>query len=43
MRSDICNNYFCNGLGGYVAGGDFTAPVDVIAGEGNRMRRARVE
>jgi len=42
MRSDICNNYFCNGLGGYVATGEFTAQVEIIAGEGGRMRRARV-
>jgi len=42
MRSDICNNYFCNGLGGYVAGADPASPVMVIAGEGTRMRRSGV-
>jgi hypothetical protein len=38
LRSDVCNSYFCSGLGTYVTGGDATAPVVVIAGEGDEMR-----
>jgi hypothetical protein len=42
LRSDVCNSYFCRGLEDYVRGGDATTPVVVIAGEGEKMRTARV-
>lgn len=41
LRSDVCNSYFCRGLEDYVRGGDTSAPVIVIAGEGEKMRTAR--
>ena len=42
MRSDICNHYFCNGLGTYVTRDEAAAPVQVIAGEGATMRTSPV-
>jgi hypothetical protein len=38
LRSDVCNSYFCTGLGNYVKNGDTTTAVAVIAGEGGDMR-----
>jgi hypothetical protein len=38
LRSDVCNSYFCNGLGSHVEHGSATQRVMVIAGEGNDMR-----
>jgi hypothetical protein len=43
LRSDVCNSYFCRGLEDYVRGGDSTTPVIIIAGEGEKMRTARVK
>jgi hypothetical protein len=42
LRSDVCNSYFCLGLGNYVKGADSTADVVVIAGEGGDMRTSPV-
>jgi hypothetical protein len=42
LRSDICNSYFCDGLDGYLKGGDAKAHVVVIAGEGEKMRTSSV-
>jgi hypothetical protein len=42
LRSDVCNSYFCGGLQNYMAGGDASTPVTVIAGEGNQTRTARL-
>lgn len=42
LRSDVCNSYFRGGLYAYLAGGDPTTPVVVIAGEGSRMRTSPV-
>jgi hypothetical protein len=42
LRSDVCNNYFCEGLAAYLASGDPTAPVMVIAGERDRMRTSPI-
>jgi hypothetical protein len=42
LRSDVCNSYFCRGVGDYVRGGDFNSPVIVIAGEGKKMRTSKV-
>ena len=38
LRSDVCNSYFCSGLGNYVTGGSGSTGVVVIAGEGDKMR-----
>ncbi|HXA26292.1 MAG TPA: hypothetical protein VNW90_28745 [Acetobacteraceae bacterium] len=38
LRSDVCNSYFCSGLGNHVKSGSATTPVVVIAGEGGDMR-----
>ena len=40
LRSDVCNSYFCTGLGNYVKNGDTTTAVVVIAGEGGEMRKS---
>ena len=42
LRSDVCNSYFCNGLGNHVENGSATARVVVIAGEGDKMRTSSV-
>jgi hypothetical protein len=42
LRSDVCNAYFCGGLHAYVAGGDATMPIVIIAGERYRMRTSPV-
>ena len=38
QRSDVCNNYFCGGLGAYVTTADPTQPVTIFAGEGKQLR-----
>lgn len=38
QRSDVCNTYFCGGLGAYVTGGDPAQPVVIFAGEGRQLR-----
>jgi hypothetical protein len=35
LRADICNGYFCRGLGNYVKSGEMRAPTTVIAGKGD--------
>jgi hypothetical protein len=42
LRSDVCNSYFCNGLGNHLKNGSATTPVVVIAGEGGDMRTSPV-
>jgi len=42
QRSDVCNSYFCGGLGNYVTRGDATKPVVVMAGEASTMRTSPV-
>ena len=42
LRSDICNNYYCGGLGTYVAGADVTSAVVVFSGDGDKMRKSHV-
>jgi hypothetical protein len=37
LRADICNSYYCGGLGTYMKTGA-VVPVKVIAGEGEKMR-----
>jgi hypothetical protein len=42
LRSDVCNSYFCSGLGNYVKSGETASPVVVIAVEGAEMRMSPV-
>jgi len=42
LRSDVCNSYFCSGLGHFVKHTDRTGNVVVIAGEGEVARRSPV-
>jgi hypothetical protein len=42
LRSDVCNDYFCGGLHGYLTSEDARTPVIVIAGEGDEMRTSPV-
>jgi hypothetical protein len=41
LRADICNTYFCGGLGAYMKT-RAAVPTRVIAGEGNKMRTSPV-
>jgi len=41
MRADVCNNYYCGGLGAYMKTGA-AAPTKVFAGEGDKMRTSPV-
>jgi hypothetical protein len=38
MRADICNSYFCGGLGTFLKSREPKAPTVIIAGEGEKMR-----
>ncbi|HUB49136.1 MAG TPA: hypothetical protein VMB73_29535 [Acetobacteraceae bacterium] len=42
MRADVCNSYFCGGLGTYVKSCDQATPALVIAGDGDKMRTSSV-
>jgi hypothetical protein len=42
LRSDVCNSYFCTGLGNYVKDPGTADRVVVIAGEGDAMRMSPV-
>lgn len=42
LRSNICNDYFCTGLGTYVTAHEPPTPVVVIAGDGNKMRTSPI-
>ena len=41
LRADICNSYYCGGLGAYMKT-SAAVPVKVIAGEGDKMRTSPV-
>jgi hypothetical protein len=41
LRADVCNNYFCGGLGGYMKS-RAAVPTRVIAGESDKMRTSPV-
>jgi hypothetical protein len=41
LRSDVCNDFFCTGLGTYLKG-ETAAPITVIAGEGDDVRTSPV-
>jgi hypothetical protein len=38
LRADICNSYFCRGLGTYVKSGETRVPTTVIAGQDDKIR-----
>jgi hypothetical protein len=42
LRADICNSYFCRGLGAYVKSGEMPAPTTIIAGDGDMIRTSPV-
>ena len=42
MRADVCNRYFCGGLGHYLELHDPAGPTVVIAGEAKKMRTSPV-
>jgi hypothetical protein len=42
MRADVCNTYYCGGLGAFMKSGDAPMPTVVIAGEGDKMRTSPV-
>lgn len=41
LRSDVCNSYFCSGLGHFIKGGDNAASAVIIAGEKPLLRSGR--
>ena len=41
LRADVCNTYYCGGLGTYMKTGA-AVPIKVFAGEGDAMRTSRV-
>ena len=41
LRADVCNTYYCGGLGTYMKTGA-PVPIKVFAGEGDEMRTSRV-
>ena len=41
LRADVCNTYYCGGLGTYMKTGA-PVPIKVFAGEGAKMRTSRV-
>jgi len=42
MRADVCNTYYCGGLGAFMKSSDAPMPTVVIAGEGDKMRTSPV-
>jgi hypothetical protein len=42
LRSDVCNSYFCNGLGNFVRGSETATSAVVIATQGSETRRSPV-
>ena len=42
MRADVCNSYFCGGLGTFLKSRDPETPTVIIAGEGEEMRTSPV-
>jgi hypothetical protein len=42
MRADVCNSYFCGGLGTFRKSRDPETPTVIIAGEGEKMRTSPV-
>jgi hypothetical protein len=42
MRADVCNTYYCGGLGAFMKSDAAPMPTLVIAGEGDKMRTSPV-
>ena len=42
MRADVCNTYYCGGLGAFMKSREAPMPTVVIAGEGDKMRTSPV-
>jgi hypothetical protein len=42
MRADVCNAYYCGGLGAFMKSGAAPGPTVIIAGEGSMMRTSSV-
>ena len=42
MRADVCNSYFCGGLGTFLKSRYPATPTVIIAGEGEKMRTSPV-
>ena len=42
MHADVCNSYYCGGLGAYMKAGGGPIPTKVFAGEGEKMRTSPV-
>jgi hypothetical protein len=42
MRADVCNTYYCGGLGAFLKSKTATGPTVVLAGEGEKMRMSPV-
>jgi hypothetical protein len=42
MRADVCNSYFCRGLGTFPKSRDHETPTVIIAGEGEKIRTSPV-
>jgi hypothetical protein len=42
LRADVCNTYYCGGLGAFMKSRDAPMPTVIIAGEGNKMRTSPV-
>ena len=42
MRADVCNSYYCGGLGAFLQSKEEPSPTVVIAGEGDKMRTSAV-
>lgn len=38
MRADVCNTYYCGGLGAFIKSKDAFGPTIVLAGDGEKMR-----
>jgi hypothetical protein len=38
MRADVCNTYYCGGLGAFMKSSAAPGPTVIIAGEGDKMR-----
>jgi hypothetical protein len=42
MRADVCNTYYCGGLGAFMKSRDAPVPTVIIAGEGDKIRTSPV-
>jgi hypothetical protein len=42
MRADVCNSYYCGGLGAFMKAGSEPTPTKVFAGEGEKLRTSPV-